>query len=236
MEIAPDAVRYILLILTAYLAGSLSGSIMLGRHFYGIDVRNYGSKNPGANNTQRILGWKMGLVVLAFDLLKGVGAVSLVYLLPLEPETNAFVGTQIVFGLAAILGHIFPVFYNFKGGKGVATLCGTLLAIHPFAVLICTCIFLIVFAFTRYISVSVIAAVTCFPFLVNSLFALWLDPQETLTLKIFSVVAGVTIWLTHISNIKRLIRGEEEKFTLKKPVPRNRTEECPYPVPDEIPE
>ena len=156
MEIAPDAVRYILLILTAYLAGSLSGSIMLGRHLYGIDVRNYGSKNPGANNTQRILGWKMGLVVLVFDLLKGMGAVSLVYLLPLEPETNAFVGTQIVFGLAAILGHIFPVFYNFKGGKGVATLCGTLLAIHPFAVLICTCIFLILFPFFGQFAVRVV--------------------------------------------------------------------------------
>lgn len=209
---------FVLFIITAYLIGSVSSSIILGRLIYGVDVRQYGSKNPGANNTQRVFGWKMGLLVLVFDLLKGVAAVSLVFFLPLEPNTNSFVGTQIVFGLAAIIGHIFPVFHHFKGGKGVATLCGVLLAIHPFAVLICTVIFLIVLFLTRYVSVSVIAAVTCFPFLVNSLFALWLDPQETLTLKVFSIVAGITIWLTHWSNLKRLYHGKEEKFSVKKAV------------------
>ena len=209
-------VAYIIFILLAYLIGSISSSIILGKLIYGIDVRNYGSLNPGANNTQRILGWKMGLLVLAFDLLKGVAAASLVFFYPIKPETNSFVITQIVFGLAAIMGHIFPVYHNFRGGKGVATLCGVLLAIHPFAVLICTAIFLVVFFFTRYISVSVIAAVTCFPFLVNSLFALWLDPKETLAIKIFSIVVGVTIWLTHLSNLKRLWYGKEEKFKLKK--------------------
>lgn len=209
-------VAYIIFILLAYLIGSISSSILLGKAIYGIDVRKYGSLNPGANNTQRILGWKMGLVVLVFDLLKGVVAASLVFFFPFKPETNSFVITQIVFGLAAILGHIFPVYHNFRGGKGVATLCGVLLAIHPFAVLICTAIFLVVFFFTRYISVSVIAAVTCFPFLVNSLFALWLDPKETLAIKIFSIVVGVTIWLTHLSNLKRLWHGKEEKFRLKK--------------------
>ncbi len=209
-------IAYIIFILLAYLIGSISSSILLGKMIYGIDVRNYGSLNPGANNTQRILGWKMGLLVLVFDLLKGVAAASLVFFFPFIPDTNRFVITQIVFGLAAIIGHIFPIYHNFRGGKGVATLCGVLLAIHPYAVLICTAIFLVVFFFTRYISVSVIAAVTCFPFLVNSLFALWLDPQETLALKIFSIVIGVTIWLTHMSNLKRLWNGKEEKFKLKK--------------------
>lgn len=209
-------IAYIIFILLAYLIGSISSSILLGKMIYGIDVRNYGSLNPGANNTQRILGWKMGLLVLAFDLLKGVAAASLVHFFPFIPDTNRFVITQIVFGLAAIIGHIFPVYHNFRGGKGVATLCGVLLAIHPYAVLICTAIFLVVFFFTRYISVSVIAAVTCFPFLVNSLFALWLDPEETLAVKIFSIVVGVTIWLTHLSNLKRLWNGKEEKFKLKK--------------------
>lgn len=215
--ITPEGpVAYILFILLAYLIGSVSSSIILGKLIYGVDVRNYGSNNPGANNTQRVLGWKMGLVVLIFDLLKGVAAASLVFFFPFNPDTNRFVITQIVFGLAAIMGHIFPVYHNFKGGKGVATLCGVLLAIHPFAVLICTVIFLTVFFLTRYVSVSVIAAVTCFPFLVNSLFALWLDPQETLAIKIFSVVIGVTVWLTHLSNLKRLFNGTEEKFKLKK--------------------
>lgn len=208
--------HYILFILLAYLIGSVSSSIILGRLLYGVDVRNFGSRNPGANNTQRVLGWKMGLLVLAFDVLKGVAAASLVFLLPLREETNPFVGAQITFGLFAILGHIFPIYHGFKGGKGVAAMCGVLLAIHPFCVLICVGIFLIVFFFTRYVSVSVIAAVTCFPFLVNSLFALWITPEETLTLKIFSIVAGVMIWLSHLSNLKRLWRGEEEKFRLKK--------------------
>jgi glycerol-3-phosphate acyltransferase PlsY len=124
------------------------------------------------------------------------------------------------------MGHVFPVFHNFKGGKGVATMCGVLLAIHPFAVLICTTIFCIMLLITRYVSVSVITAVTCFPFLVNTLFALWLDPQETLVIKIFSIVAGCTIWLCHISNLKRLYHGKEEKFIIKKPL---KEKSCPLP-------
>lgn len=207
---------YILFIIFAYLTGSISGSIIIGKCLYSVDIRDYGSGNPGANNTQRVFGWRIGLAVLVFDLLKGVAAACFVFFLPFTPETNTFVATQIVFGLAAIIGHIFPLYHGFKGGKGVATLCGVLLAIHPFAVLICTVIFLVVFIFTRYVSVSVIAAVTCFPFLVNSLFALWLDPKETLVVKIFSIVVGVTVWLTHLSNLKRLINGKEEKFRLKR--------------------
>ncbi len=220
---------YVLFIILAYLIGSVSGSILLGRWFYDIDVREYGSKNPGANNTQRVLGWKMGLLVLAFDIIKGAGATSLVFFFPFTQETNGFVATQIVFGFAAIMGHVFPVFHNFKGGKGVATMCGVLLAIHPFAVLICTAIFCITLFVTRYVSVSVIAAVTCFPFLVNTLFALWLDPKETLVIKIFSIVAGCTIWLCHISNLKRLYHGKEEKFIIKKPL---REKSCPLPPRD----
>ncbi len=217
---------YVLFIILAYLIGSISSSIILGKYFYGIDVREYGSKNPGANNTQRVLGWKMGLLVLAFDIIKGAGATSLVFFFPFTQETNGFVATQIVFGFSAIMGHVFPVFHNFKGGKGVATMCGVLLAIHPFAVLICTAIFCITLFITKYVSVSVIAAVTCFPFLVNTLFALWLDPKETLVIKIFSIVAGCTVWLCHISNIKRLYHGKEEKFIIKKPLSEK---SCPLP-------
>ncbi|MEG1510501.1 MAG: glycerol-3-phosphate 1-O-acyltransferase PlsY [Bacteroidales bacterium] len=218
MTLPVGIVLYIIFIIFAYLIGSISSSIILGKMIYGVDVRDYGSKNPGANNTQRVLGWKMGLLVLGFDLFKGIAAVSLVFFLPFKQETNSFVATQIVFGLAAILGHIFPVYHNFRGGKGVATMCGVLLAIHPFCVLICAIIFFVVLAVTRYVSVSVITAVTCFPFLVNFMFALWITPEETLTLKIFSIVAGVTIWLTHISNLKRLWHGKEEKFFIKQPV------------------
>lgn len=207
-----------LLIPVAYLIGSLSFAIFVSRIFYKTDIRDFGSHNPGANNIQRIFGWKAGLTVLIADFLKGVGAVSLVFLTELKPETEYFVAFQLFLGVAVVFGHIFPVFFNFKGGKGVATLCGVLCAMHPWAVLICAGVFLVVFFITRYVSLSVILAVTCYPFLINSIFAFWLQPDETLTLKVFSVVIALTIWLTHLSNIKRLIKGKEEKFSIKKPV------------------
>lgn len=200
---------------------------MISHYFYKADVRDYGSHNAGANNVQRVFGWKAGFAVLAADFMKGVAAVSLVFLTELTPETDIFVAFQISLGFAAVLGHIFPVFFKFKGGKGVATLCGVLCAMHPWAVLICTGVFLIVFFISRYVSLSVIIAVTCYPFLINSIFAFWLQPDETLTLKIFSIVIAATIWLTHLSNIKRLIKGKEEKFILKKPSPVASEEDCP---------
>lgn len=205
---------YLLLLPLSYIIGSFSPAIRFGKFFYGIDVRDYGSKNPGANNVQRVLGWKPALLVFLFDTFKGVAGASLAHFTSFETGTNMFVGAQIVLGLTAVLGHIFPVLHQFKGGKGVATITGVLWAIHPYAVLICFGIFLIMFLITRYVSLSAIISITLFPFFVNSLFALWLDPEVTLTLKIFSIIIAVVIWLTHISNIKRIIKGKEEKFRL----------------------
>ncbi|MDD4491081.1 MAG: glycerol-3-phosphate 1-O-acyltransferase PlsY [Bacteroidales bacterium] len=207
---------YLLLLPLSYIIGSFSPAIRFGKFFYGIDVRDYGSKNPGANNVQRVLGWKPALFVFLFDTFKGVAGASLAHFTSFETETNMFVGAQIVLGLTAVLGHIFPVFHQYKGGKGVATITGVLWAIHPYAVLICFGIFLIMFLITRYVSLSAIISITLFPFFVNSLFALWLDPKVTLTLKIFSIIIAIVIWLTHISNIKRIIKGKEEKFRLNK--------------------
>ena len=207
---------YLLLLPLSYIIGSFSPAIRFGKFFYGIDVRDYGSKNPGANNVQRVLGWKPALLVFLFDTFKGVAGASLAHFTSFETGTNMFVGAQIALGLTAVLGHIFPVFHQFKGGKGVATITGVLWAIHPYAVLICFGIFLIMFLITRYVSLSAIISITLFPFFVNSLFALWLDPEVTLTLKIFSIIIAVVIWLTHISNIKRIIKGKEEKFRLNK--------------------
>ncbi|HPS95298.1 MAG: glycerol-3-phosphate 1-O-acyltransferase PlsY [Bacteroidales bacterium] len=207
---------YLLLLPLSYIIGSFSPAIRFGKFFYGIDVRDYGSKNPGANNVQRVLGWKPALFVFLFDTFKGVAGASLAHFTSFETGTNMFVGAQIVLGLTAVLGHIFPVFHQYKGGKGVATITGVLWAIHPYAVLICFGIFLIMFLITRYVSLSAIISITLFPFFVNSLFALWLDPKVTLTLKIFSIIIAIVIWLTHISNIKRIIKGKEEKFRLNK--------------------
>jgi len=209
----------LLLIPIAYAIGSLSGAITLGKVIYGMDIRDYGSKNPGANNVQRIFGWPLALFVFAFDILKGVAAVSLVKTTNIEPDTNLYVAAQIILGLASVAGHIFPVFFRFKGGKGVATLTGVLWAIHPGAVFICFSIFLVSFAITRYISLSAILGITGFPFFINLLFGEIAQDKMTMTLRIFSVVVAIIIWLTHLSNIKRIFNGTEEKFKLKKTVP-----------------
>ena len=211
--------HYPLLVLLAYLIGSIPNAVWIGKLFWGVDVRQYGSRSAGANNVQRILGWKAGLPVFILDICKGVLAVSLVFITHFTPETNSFVGFQIGLGFAAIVGHIFPVFARFRGGKGVATLSGVILAIHPYAALICFGVFLVFFVTTRYISLGSIAAAICFPCLVNSMFALWLQPDETLTLKIFSIVVAALILITHTNNVIRLCKGKEEKFLLKRTPP-----------------
>lgn len=208
--------QYLLLIPLAYIIGSFSGAISLGKLFYGVDVRDYGSKNPGANNVQRVLGWQPALFVFVFDILKGVAAVSLVRFTSLEQGTNLYVIAQIVLGTASVAGHIFPLFFGFKGGKGVATLTGVLWAIHPPAVLICFSVFLVAFAITRYVSFSAIIGITLFPFFVNLIFGEFGQEGVTITLRLFSIAVAVIIWLTHLSNIKRIISGTEEKFRLKR--------------------
>ncbi|MEA4866919.1 MAG: glycerol-3-phosphate 1-O-acyltransferase PlsY [Rikenellaceae bacterium] len=208
--------QYLLLIPLAYIIGSFSGAISLGKLFYGVDIRDYGSKNPGANNVQRVLGWQPALFVFVFDIVKGVAAVSLVRLTSLEQGTNLYVIAQIVLGTASVAGHIFPLFFGFKGGKGVATLTGVLWAIHPPAVLICFSVFLVAFAITRYVSFSAIIGITLFPFFVNLIFGEFGQEGVTITLRLFSIAVAVIIWLTHLSNIKRIISGTEEKFRLKR--------------------
>ena len=230
------AFHYPILVLLAYLIGSVPNSIWIGKLFWGVDVRQYGSRNAGANNVQRILGWKAALPVFFLDIGKGMLAVCLVFLTHFEPETNSFVGFQIGLGFAAIVGHIFPVYARFRGGKGVATLSGVILAIHPYAALICFVLFLVCFFITRYISVGSIAAALCFPCLVNSMFALWLQPEETLTLKIFSIVVTVLILITHYNNIVRLCKGTEEKFVLRRtpPIETATTTSCPIQEPTSV--
>ncbi len=209
---------YVILLLLAYLIGSLCSAVILSRVFYGIDIRKYGSHNPGANNVQRVLGWKMGVLVFLLDGLKGVAAVSLVGLTDIQHGTEWYEGFRIMLGMAAVLGHIFPVFFRFKGGKGVATIVGILCILHPWTALICLGVFFVFFLLTRYVSLSVLLAVTFYPIFINLLFELLLGHKETLTIQIFSVVISVVLWLTHVSNIKRLLQGKEEKFSFRKPV------------------
>jgi len=142
-----------LLIILAYLIGSIPTALLISKKYFGIDIRDYGSGNMGATNTFRIMGSRYGTAVMAIDILKGIVAVGLYTLLPFYyhnelERTNFMMGL----GLAAVLGHIFPVFANFKGGKGVATLFGMLLAVQPLVAVSCMGVFLLVLFLTRYVS------------------------------------------------------------------------------------
>ncbi len=154
----------VIAVVLAYLAGSIPSAVWAGKLFHGIDVREHGSGNAGATNTVRVLGWKTGIPVLIFDLFKGWLAVMLPEFLDAAPEgSEPMMVLQIVCGMAAILGHVFPLFAGFRGGKGVATTFGVLLALHPLLTLTCAGIFLLVLFISGYVSLSSMTAVAMFP-------------------------------------------------------------------------
>ena len=197
----------IILFVIAYLLGSVSNAVWIGKLLYGIDVREHGSKNAGSTNTVRVLGWKAGIPVLLLDVFKGFAAVNLVLIYGYYvPGTNDFVNLQLAFGAFALVGHIFPVFYNFRGGKGVASLFGIILAIAPWPTLITFGIFLITLLITKYVSLSSMISGITFPLLIMFVF-----PTTIQSLIIFSLIVSVLLLLTHQKNIERLIRKEESK-------------------------
>ncbi|MDX9727883.1 MAG: glycerol-3-phosphate 1-O-acyltransferase PlsY [Bacteroidales bacterium] len=199
-------------VVLAYLAGSIPSAVWAGKVFHGIDVREHGSGNAGATNTVRVLGWKTGIPVLIFDLFKGWLAAMLPLFLDAAPaDTETMMALQIVCGLAAILGHVFPVFSGFRGGKGVATTFGVLLALHPLLTLTCAGIFLIVLLASGYVSLGSMIAVAMFPILLVTLFK---SPSVWLT--VFAIVVAAAVIATHAKNIKRLLRGEEKRFLRRK--------------------
>lgn len=198
--------------LLAYLLGSIPTAVWVGRYFHGVDVREHGSGNAGATNTIRVLGWKTGIPVLIVDLGKGSLAALLPVFLKLAPPDSALLtNLQILTGLTAIIGHIFPVFAGFRGGKGVATVFGVLLAIHPGVTLVCLGVFLIILILTGIVSVSSISAGIAFP-----IFLLTIFDTPSIVFKIFSVVVAIALLITHHNNIKRLLKGEEKKLFKKK--------------------
>ncbi len=195
------------ILLLAYLIGSVPTSVWIGKSFYGIDVREHGSKNAGATNTMRIFGWKAGITVLIIDILKGWLAVNLIHVTNYYiPETGDFVEFQLLLGIAAILGHIFPIYVGFRGGKGVATLFGLVLAINPEPTLMCIGVFVITLIITKYVSLSSMIAGFAFPAVVIFVFK-----TTTPSLVIFSMIIAVLLLFTHQKNIERLLRKEEKK-------------------------
>ena len=194
----------------AYLLGSIPTAVWVGKAFFKIDVREYGSKNAGATNTIRTLGLPSGLAVFAIDLLKGFAATSLYrVLLPFAPKSlSSWSLYAILFGVCAVLGHIFPLFAGFRGGKGVATLCGVVFALHPLATLCALGVFAIVLIVTRYVSLGSMTAGISFP-----LFLFFLFDVRELPLLVFSSIVALLRLVTHRKNIVRLLNHTESRFT-----------------------
>ncbi|HEY8387079.1 MAG TPA: glycerol-3-phosphate 1-O-acyltransferase PlsY [Parasegetibacter sp.] len=204
----------LLLIVMAYLIGSIPTSVWVSRSFFGIDIRDYGSGNAGATNTYRVLGPKWGTFVMAADMLKGIIAVKLFVFLPqyMDPANEiAQTNFQIGLGLSAVLGHIFPIYAQFKGGKGVATLFGIVLGISPLTALSCVGIFLLVLYLTRFVSLSSILASIAFP-----VFILVIFNVENHLYRIFAIAVALMVLLTHQKNIGRIMRGNESKVPILK--------------------
>ena len=155
---------FTIIVLGAYLLGSIPTSVWLGRAIKGVDLREHGSGNAGATNAFRVLGKPLGSVVLLLDMLKGFLAVNLAQLQhEIAPDKETWMILKIGLGLLAVVGHIFPVFAGFRGGKGVATITGVALAIHPFAAMAAMGVYLLVFLLTRISAMGSLTAVLTYP-------------------------------------------------------------------------
>jgi glycerol-3-phosphate acyltransferase PlsY len=197
-------------IVIAYLVGSIPTSVWWGKAFHGVDVREHGSRNAGATNTFRVLGKKAGVPVLVIDIMKGFLPVRILpNFTDLEPDTAPWMWFRVALVIATVLGHLYPVFAGFKGGKGVATSFGGILAVHPGAAGACVVVFALVFLVSRYVSLGSLSAAITFPLAVVLVF------HETSAVKIgFAVVLCLLVFYTHRENIGRLLRGEERRMSL----------------------
>ena len=196
------------LVLLAYLLGSIPTSVWVGKIFYKVDVREHGSGNAGATNTIRVLGWKAGLPVFIFDVFKGWLAVSLAdFFLALMVLPENLVYFKMSLAAAVVLGHVFPVFAGFRGGKGVATLLGIGIALYPVTVWVVLAVFLVVLLLSGYVSLGSVTAAIFFPFIDHFLFH-----QDSAWLSMLSILVAVFLLITHRKNIRRLLKGEETRF------------------------
>ena len=204
-----------ILIVLAYLVGSIPTAVWVSKSVYGIDIREHGSGNAGATNTFRILGSKAGIIVMIGDMLKGFIAVKLALLAcvfsHMQVFSEPFVNLQITLGLVSVLGHIFPIWADFRGGKGIATLFGMILSIQPLVAVSLVGVFLIMLFLTRYVSLSSISASIAFPVLIVFIFR-----APELSYKLFAIATACLVVLTHHKNIGRLLHGNESKVPLFK--------------------
>ncbi len=215
----------VIALIGAYLIGSIPSAVWIGKFFYGVDVREHGSGNAGATNTFRVLGKRAGIPVLLIDIFKGWAAVMVGAALVTESTPKEqVVEIQMVMGISALFGHIFPILAHFRGGKGIATLVGITFALHPPATLVAIGVFLAAFLITHYISLGSILGALSFPFSI-----LFLFPPSFPSFHVFGLFIAILVLFTHQKNIERLLRNEESKMWIKgkknpKTTPREATE------------
>lgn len=198
-----------LFLIIAYFIGALPSSVWIGKSFYNVDVREHGSGNAGATNTFRVIGKKAGIIVLVIDIFKAWFATT---------ALSYFAGNQstdymLALGLVAVLGHIFPVYIGFRGGKGIASLLGVIIAIHPLASLYSIIIFSTTLLISRFVSLSSILAACSFPLLI-----LFYFESTNSSLIIFSFMVAILVIFTHKKNIERLFKKEESKVKISKKI------------------
>ncbi|MCD4724546.1 MAG: glycerol-3-phosphate 1-O-acyltransferase PlsY [Bacteroidales bacterium] len=199
-------------VILAYLLGSIPFAVWTGLLFFKKDVRKEGSGNAGTTNVIRVLGWKAGIPVFLLDVMKGWMAVSITMFFPeqlLAGDHIYYLG--VILAVAVVMGHIYPVFAGFNGGKGIATLLGVGIALYPFSGLSALGVFFIVFFLSGYVSLSSIISCISFPFLSFFLFG-----NTELPLVILSIAVAVFVPLTHTKNIRRLLSGTESRFLYKR--------------------
>jgi len=209
-----------LIVLLSYIVGSIPTSIILSKLSHGIDIRDHGSGNAGGTNVARVLGWRAGIFVILIDILKGYAATQLIPRLmygpiPFENRTpfEDFTVIQIIAGCAAIIGHIWTAFGSFRGGKGIATAAGMLVGVAPVEVGVSLVVFSLVFLVTHYVSLGSLSAAVAFPltmFFRENVFMVAVPGYNTLIF--FSIGISLLIIFTHRANIRRLLKGTENKI------------------------
>jgi len=205
---------YLIVALVSYLIGSIPAGYLVGQA-RGVDIRREGSGNIGATNVLRVLGKPYGYAVFLFDFLKGVGAVRLSILIAsrTDPGVDEIELVGIVAGVLCVIGHSYPIWLGFKGGKGVATSAEVLFGLMPLAALVMMIVWLVIFAVTKYVSVASIAAAIALPLAV--LGVMRLQKTNGMALVYFSICLTVVIVWRHRSNIARLRKGTEQSFKRK---------------------
>lgn len=207
-----DIILLVCILIVAYLLGSIPSAVCIGKWFYNVDVRKVGSGNSGATNTIRVLGLKAGIPVLLIDVFKAWLAVALAgWITSGILSTEDLILFKMAAGALAVLGHVFPVFAGFRGGKGVASLVGVIIALYWPAFILVLLWFAIIFALTRYVSLASVTSALIFPFIV-----LYIFHEQSAPLIVLAFLIAVFVPITHRRNIGRLLRGEENKLDFKK--------------------